>query len=68
MHNAGMGKTLVLIFFAGLCLACVAGAGFVLFDAVRAASGSPVQGLGAVAVFVMAVLFALRFLWQSRAR
>lgn len=65
MKKTPLNKT-VLIGFSLLCVACLAGIALVLFDVVSKAMHSDVSGLGAVALFVMAVAFAARHLWENR--
>lgn len=59
-------KNIILAAFSLLCLACIIGIGIVVYDVVSTASNSSVSGFGAVAVFVMAVAFGVRHLWENR--
>ena len=62
----GVLKKIVLIVFSLACVLCVLGIGFALFDSVRNASGSNLNGLGILAVYIMALLMAVRWVWAKR--
>ena len=66
MEN-GVVKKLILILLSLACVMCVVGIGFVVFDSVRQATGSHLNGYGALAVFVMVAAMAGRWVWQQRA-
>ena len=52
--------------FSLVCVGCVVGIGFVLFDVIVTGTGSTVNAYGGVAVYVMAVAMAGRYLWGTR--
>ncbi len=65
MENGPL-KSIILIVMSLACVACVLGIGFVLFDVTRSATGSTTNAYGVVAVFVMALAMAGRWVWQNR--
>ncbi len=62
----GLLKNTVLIVMSLACVVCVVGVGFVLFDVAGSATGSIINAYGVVAVFVMALAMAGRWVWQKR--
>ena len=52
--------------FSLACIGCVVGIGFVLFDVVVTTTGSTLNAYGIVAVYVMAVAMAGRYLMSKR--
>jgi len=59
-------KNIILFGVSVLCLACISVISFILYDVLLTASGSGISALGTVAVFIMAVALAVRYLWEKR--